>query len=105
MPRSRASRAKRRASPGLAVACTSTVQPPACRVSRMAPTARASVRAAAGLVITRARVMSVAPLPDEVEAHLPRHGDALRLPQGVRRAAADRLATPLRAGLPGPAGI
>src|SRR5690348_9379214 len=82
MPAARASDAKRRASPALAVASTSTIQPPARRVSRTARTALASVRAAAGLAMSRACVTSVAALPEEIEPHLAR-GDDVRLHRDV----------------------
>src|SRR5258708_17663905 len=84
------SSAKRRASPGPAVARTSTSQPPRRRVSRTAVTARASVRAAAGFVMSRARVTSVSPLPEQVEPHLPPEG----LLQQRIDTGADRLDTP-----------
>src|SRR5205807_8957272 len=93
-----ASTAKRRASPGRAVASTSTSQPPPRRVSRIAVTARASARAAAGFVIRSVRVISVALFPEEVEARLPDHVPRLRLGQGIR-ADADRLEASLRAPL------
>src|SRR3989441_11134080 len=107
-PCSGAAAAKRRASPGRAVASTSTSQPPPRRVSRIAVTARASARAAAGFVIRSARVISVALFPEEVEARLPDHVSRLRLGQGVG-ADADRLEARFRApfganaGMGGPA--
>src|SRR2546429_9815840 len=102
-PCSGAAAAKRRASPGRAVASTSTSQPPPRRVSRITVTARASARAAAGFVIRSARVISVALFPEEVEARLPDHVPRLRLGQGIR-ADADRLEARPPAPLPADAG-
>src|SRR6266567_7887595 len=97
---SRASAAKRRASRGPSVASTSTSQPPPRSVSRTAVTARASVRAAAGLVTSSARVTLVPPLPEQVDAHLALVGRVL-LDRDRTAAAADgleaRLGAPFRA--------
>src|SRR5512146_380341 len=70
-PSSRPRSASRRASPAAAVTASSTLHPPPCNTSRTAPMARASVRAAAGLLIRSARVTSVPPLPEQIDAHLP----------------------------------
>src|SRR2546426_12418779 len=95
MPAARASVAKRRASPGSAVARTSTSQPPPRSVSRTAMTARAAWRAAAGFVIRTARVTSVPLLPEEVEAQLAERAP-LNLPAAHDgAAAAHRLETRL----------
>src|SRR5258708_11165304 len=94
--------AKRRASPGPAVASTSTSQPPPRRVSRTAVTARASVRAAAGFVISNARVTSVSPLPEQVHTDLA--GGSRGLLDRVRaEAGADGLEARLGAPLGGDA--
>src|SRR3954447_5864310 len=66
--------AMRRASPGPATDRTWTFHPPASRMSRIAAALFSCARAAKGLVISSALVISVAPLPEEIEADLPQLG-------------------------------
>src|SRR2546427_424089 len=100
MPAARASVAKRRASPGSAVARTSTSQPPVRSVSRTAMTARAAWRAAAGLVIRTARVTSVPLFPEEVEAELVQQTPRCLPPNPRDRSAAARDGLEARLGPP-----
>src|SRR2546426_8117574 len=78
------SSAMRRASPGPLMVRRSTFHPPRPRILRIAVTARASARAAKGLVISSARVISVAPLPEHVQADLPGDGRLQQAPQPAR---------------------
>src|SRR5690606_15463205 len=69
-PAATASEASRRASPGPPVATISACQPPRRSTSRTSRTVLGLVRAAAGLVMTRARGTLELLLPEDVEARL-----------------------------------